>query len=193
MIRALALAQPPSPSRAAPRPADDSAEPARWLRWIAHAAVLPPLPSGIWRLAMSVGVPVGWNHNRGHFAWWAPLYAIVLGGFVEGCALLTLGFVKPWGLRAPRWLPLVGGRRVRAAAAILPATLASVFLTVTCVTSAFRWSHNMSYPVSPHGVAGTVMTAAYAPLLAWGPLLAIATWGYWLRVRPRTHQQGDHV
>jgi hypothetical protein len=36
---------------------------------------------------------------------------------------------------------------------------------------------------SPTGAAAGLMTAAYAPLLAWGPLLGVATLAYWLRRR----------
>jgi hypothetical protein len=41
----------------------------------------------------------------------------------------------------------------------------------------------MGDPEAPQGVAGWVMTACYAPQLAWPPLLAAVTVSYWRRRR----------
>ncbi len=152
----------------------------RWVRWVTHAAVLPPIGSGIWRIAMGFHLPVGW---RGPIPWYGAPYTVVLSAVAETLALLALGFIKPWGVVFPSRLPVIGGRRVHPAAAILPASLASILLTVLGVEGVARWSTVASEPESPRGFAFDVMTAAYAPLVLWGPLLAAATFGYVLRVR----------
>ncbi len=40
---------------------------------------------------------------------------------------------------------------------------------------------NMGDPDAPQGLAGAVLTATYAPMLAWPLLLAALTVAYWLR------------
>ena len=47
----------------------------------------------------------------------------------DGGALLTLGLVRPWGETFPRWIPILGGRRVPPRLAIIPAALVSVLVT----------------------------------------------------------------
>jgi hypothetical protein len=74
---------------------------------------------------------------------------------------------------------------VRPWAAILPASLGALVLTVATTWDATQWfgPDNNGSPDSPHGAAGLLMGVCYAPLLAWGPLLAVATFGYWRRTR----------
>lgn len=80
--------------------------------------------------------------------------------------------------------PGVGG--VPPLAAVLPAGLAAVLLTVVTVTGAAGWSGEFEVAGSPSGAAAGLMTAAYLPLLAWGPLLGVTTLAYWLRRRRRS-------
>jgi len=125
----------------------------RWVRWAAYGAVLAPLPSAVWRLGLAAGLPMGFSADR--------LAA----------------------LDVPGWIPPLGGRRVPPLAAVLPAGLAAVLLTVVTVAGAAGWSREFDVAGSPAGAAAWLMTAAYAPLLAWGPLLGAATLAYWLRRR----------
>jgi hypothetical protein len=181
----MITSQPTTEARAADQPETYS----RWVRWVTHAAVLPPLPSGIWRLAMAVGIPVGFSRDqleRGHVPGWGSLYLVGLSVVGEACALLTLGFIRPWGVVFPRWLPGLGGRRVPPAVAIVPATLAALLLTFVSVQVCLATDKGFQAdpePGFPTGVAALVMLACYLPLLVWGPLLAAATVGYCLRVR----------
>ncbi len=124
--------------------------------------------------------------ERGHVPGWGSLYLIGLSVVSEACALLTLGFIRPWGVVYPRWLPGLGGRRVPPAVAIVPATLAALLLTLVSVQVCLATDQGFQAdpePGFPTGVAALVMLACYLPLLVWGPLLAAATIGYCLRVR----------
>src|SRR5262245_22808147 len=87
----------------------------RWIEWTARAASLTALPSGLWRVALGVVVPVGFS---GHLAdmyspgWSLTPYVIVLSLLAEGLAMLTLGLVRPWGEVVPSWIPFLGGRHI---------------------------------------------------------------------------------
>lgn len=163
----------------------DAAAP-RWIEWTARAASLMALPSGLWRIALGFGVPVGFSGDLAELyrpSWQLASYVIVLSLVVEGLAMLTMGLVRPWGEVMPSWIPFVGGRRVPTLAAVVPASLGALAVTAITFAGAVAWSDPgaMGDPDAPHGLAGAVMTACYAPLLAWGPLLAIVTVAYYFR------------
>ncbi|MFI1941375.1 hypothetical protein ACH44C_30115 [Streptomyces purpureus] len=163
-------------------------EPPRWVVRTAQATALTVLPSGLWRLAAAFGIDTGFSGGwlaDVRFGSWFSLYMITLTLVAEGLALLTLGLVRPWGQVFPNWLPLVGGRRVPTAAAVVPATLGASVLTVIGTLGPLGWNgpENMGHPDSPDGVAYWVMSLCYLPLVAWGPLLFVVTGHYWLRRR----------
>ncbi|MEU6233234.1 hypothetical protein [Kitasatospora sp. NPDC047058] len=166
------------------RPATTAAPAPRWAELAARATVWTTVPSGLWRIAFGLGIPVGFSgefaeaaarHNPG----WGTAYVVVLSALAETLAFLTVGLVRPWGEVVPRWIPLIGGRTVRPLAAVVPAAAGSAVLTWLGMTALFGgWQSNMSDPDAPHGVAGLVMTLCYLPLVAWGPLLALVTFAY---------------
>ncbi|MFI9329575.1 hypothetical protein ACIGZJ_18760 [Kitasatospora sp. NPDC052868] len=164
--------------------ADDVPPAPRWIERAAKAAVWTTVPSGLWRIAFGLGIPVGASGEMAKFAGdqhpgWGAVYAVVLSALAETLAFLTVGLVRPWGRVTPRWLPLIGGRRVRPLAAVVPAALGSAILTYLSVASVCGgWASAMSSPDSPHGFAGLVMTVCYLPLIAWGPLVAAVTADY---------------
>ncbi|GAA3382027.1 hypothetical protein [Cryptosporangium minutisporangium] len=157
-----------------------------WLLWTARAVPLLMLPSGLWRVALGLGIPVGFSGELAElFAapGWITPYVLTLSALAEALALLTLGLVRPWGEVFPRWIPWVGGRVVPVAAAVVPAVLGAVGITVLSLVSASFWfgPENMGDPDAPQGLAGAIMTACYAPQLLWGPLLAVVTVAYYRR------------
>ncbi|MFF3113813.1 hypothetical protein ACFVSN_32060 [Kitasatospora sp. NPDC057904] len=168
----------------APVAAPDVPPAPRWARFAAKAAVLSTVPSGLWRIAFGFGAPVGFSGATAaafdaHQPGWGTVYCVVLSLLAEALAFLTLGLVRPWGLVAPRWVPLLGGRRVRPLAAVVPALLGSAILTDLGATALFGgWARNLAEADSPHGVAAVVMTLAYLPLVAWGPLLGAVAIDY---------------
>ncbi|GAA1570264.1 hypothetical protein GCM10009678_61310 [Actinomadura kijaniata] len=161
-----------------------------WAVWTAHAAALAPLPAGLWRIAMAVGIPVGFDRawlDRAGIPGPGSVWPIVLSLVAEGCALLALGLIRPWGERAPRWLPLVGGRTVRPSAAVVPAAVAAALLTAFGVAFGVKIVRVLagaeSDPAFPDGAAAVVMSLAYVPILLWGPFLAATTLAYHRRRR----------
>ncbi|MFI0355219.1 hypothetical protein [Actinomadura sp. 9N407] len=156
----------------------------RWVVWTARVTALTALPSGLWRFAMGLGVPLGFAEGSDLADFPHPIgtpYVFGLSILVEALALLTLGLVRPWGEVFPRWIPFLGGRRVPTMAAVTAATLGAVAMTLITFLGMGGWLEQMSVPEAPDGAAAVLMTACYAPLLAWGPLLLIVTGAYFLR------------
>jgi hypothetical protein len=92
----------------------------------------------------------------------------------------------------PRWIPLLGGRRVPTKAAVIPATLGAVAVTVLW-TAAFVADFlgvtlsgeptPENFPTKAGGWEAAIFYACYLPLLLWGPLLAAVTFAYARRRR----------
>ena len=152
------------------------------IRRLAHIVPLLTLPSGLWRIALVVGLPLT-NTEVGGF--WMRLYIVSLSLVSEGAALMTLGLVQPWGEVAPRWIPWIGGRRVRPLAAFIPAMTGAMFLTALWSWVFWGIAVNEFYDYF-NGPQGVLVTACYLPLLLWGPLLGVVAVAY-LRRRRRTN------
>ncbi|MCX5208466.1 hypothetical protein OG689_04005 [Kitasatospora sp. NBC_00240] len=168
---------------------------APWAVRVAKVAALTAVPSGLWRIALGVGVPVGFSgateqQMTAHMPGWGTLYVLALSALAETLAFLSLGLVRPWGRVTPRWLPLIGGRRVHPRAAVIPAGLGALAVTAITFAAGFGGWYGpdaMGSPEAPHGLAGLTMTLCYAPLLLWGPLLAVVTVDYHRRSRAGSH------
>ncbi|MER7000333.1 hypothetical protein [Streptomyces sp. NPDC000410] len=169
-------------------PRDATALTPRWVVLAASAVPLVVLPSGLWRMAMAVGIPVGWSGELAKD--WQPgletsSYIILLTLVTEGIAFLTVGLVRPWGERVPSWLPVLGGRRIPVWVVVVPAALGALAATaVTLPMFLGGMPADAGGPDGPQGVAAWIMNACYVPLLLWGPLVAVVTAAYvWRRLR----------
>lgn len=171
----------------------------RWVRLAAYAVPLTVLPSGLWRIAVcTFHLPIA----RGHIsADGAPsglpgipleIYVILLSVVSELVAFTAVGLVSRWGEVFPRWVVPLRGRRVPVLLAVVPAALGATFLTVLWTWTAVTMSLGLRVdgsrltadaPLSLDDWQGLVAVAAYAPLLLWGPLLAVVTVSYWRRRR----------
>lgn len=79
---------------------------APWAVRVAKVAALTAVPSGLWRIALGVGVPVGFSgamerQMTAHMPGWGTLYVLTLSALAESLAFLTLGLVRPWGRVTP--------------------------------------------------------------------------------------------
>ncbi|MFG2055149.1 hypothetical protein ACGFI9_14050 [Micromonospora sp. NPDC048930] len=143
-----------------------------WAVRVAHLIPLVVLPSGLWRIALVAGVPIG---AAAHGAPVRPgfgesAYIVSLSLVSEALALLSLGLVRPWGEVFPRWLPLLRGRRVPPPFAVTVATAGAV--AVTLIWGYAAWGvvvRGNDLGFTPSGFA--LLVACYLPLLLWGPLL----------------------
>lgn len=161
----------------------------RWVVLAAYAASLTPLPSAAWRIALGLGAPLGppWHQEAdtsGPLGMPGLLYMVILSVVSEGLAFLTVGLVSRWGEVVPRWIPFLGGRRVPTLAAVIPAGLGAIVLTVGLLKGMPSFNDFQMPDGTIAHLAGwslVTFTAAYGPLLAWGPLLGIVTVAYYLR------------
>lgn len=163
-------------------PATSVAAPPRWAVRAAHLTTLLVLPSGLWRLVMVLGYPAGYT-EAGFVEFETPIakvWMLTLTVVCELIAVLTVGLVRPWGDVVPRWIPLIGGKRVRPLCAVVPALLGSAVLTVLWGTMPLWWTHPHT-DMTPTG--SIVVGILYQPLVIWGPLTAAVAISYYRRHR----------
>ncbi|MEU6234044.1 hypothetical protein [Kitasatospora sp. NPDC047058] len=152
----------------------------RWTVLAAWATVLCTVPSCVWRLALGVGVDVGFTGRLGELYTGPAIaaYVLLLSVGSQAAACLTLGLVRPWGERVPPWVPRLGGRRIPPVAVIVPAAVGATAVTALCAALTLVPGGPLDNPDFPRGTAGLVMDLCYAPMLAWGPLVGILTVAY---------------
>ncbi len=163
---------------------------ARWGRWATHAAVAVPLVYALTRWAWALGFPLGITEELlregqaiGLWVAGAALATLAVLG-----AILTLGLIQPWGEAFPRWLPVLRGRRVPPALAIVPASLVAVLVTSAGLMF-WRMTLSGGFPLGDLGLLTLDSDwAAIAPELLWplwGAALGAATLAYHFRRRAR--------
>ncbi|MFJ3861708.1 hypothetical protein ACIPRL_36490 [Streptomyces sp. NPDC090085] len=160
----------------------------RWAVHAAHAIPLCVLPSGLWRVALVLGL-AGYDADYQWAVWERP-YVIGLSVVSEGLALLALGLVRPWGEVVPGWVPKLGGRRIPVPAVVIPSALGAALIMMLCAYGVLNQIFGFVEPLNENGEgfptsgpAAWALWTTYAPLLAWGPLLTILTVAYHRRRR----------
>ncbi|MFI0262589.1 hypothetical protein ACH4OW_26530 [Streptomyces sp. NPDC017056] len=167
----------------------------RWARVAAYGIPFLVLPSSVWRIVTVVFLaPDGAGAEGGALPSWLPVevYVCLLSLVSEAVAFTAVGLVATWGEVFPRWLPLVGGRRVPVPGAVVPAALGAVALTALWTVAAVSEARGVTltgeplpsdFPTMGSALGASVFYASYAPLLLWGPLLGALTVAYWRRRR----------
>lgn len=172
----------------------------RWARIAALAVPFTVLPSGLWRIAVfALHLPIvdegdlGPGDGRNDLPGWLPmeLYVVLLSVFSELAAFTAVGLIARWGEVFPRWVPGLRGRRVPVMAAVLPAAIGAVILTVlwtVSIVNGLIFGETIQgrplpdgFPIHFGSWEGIVGVVAYVPLVAWGPLLAAVTVAYFRR------------
>jgi hypothetical protein len=155
-------------------------DPARWGRIAVWVAAGVPVVYAATRFAWALGIPLGFSSAqlRDMAAempgiWWggAALGAMGLAGSV-----LTFGLIRPWGERFPRWIPVLRGRRVPVALAVVPAVAVAM-----AVTSAGLMFGRVLYLDPDPGKLAMMGPGLLWPL--WGAALAAAAVAYRIRRR----------
>lgn len=158
----------------------------RWAAVAAHAVPYAVLPSGLWRLALVAGLPVTKDAGLAGMGVGTSVYVVSLSVVSELLAFLTLGLVRPWGEVFPRWLPLLGGRPVRPAAATGAALAGVAGLCALAGWGLYAWYADLGPGIAASPAQKAVLVACYAPLAAWPPLLGATAVAYWRRRRRTT-------
>ncbi|MFC4945403.1 hypothetical protein [Pseudonocardia sp. GCM10023141] len=96
---------------------------ARWGRAATVVAMLCALPYGLVRMTWLTPWPVGPDAATLAATPEIRLHGLLLGLAALGGAVLTAGLVARWGEVWPRWIPVLRGRPVPVAAAVVPGAL----------------------------------------------------------------------
>jgi len=145
--------------------------PVRWGRWVTYVAAAIPAVYAVTRLAWAAGIPLGIDPARLDGPDVA-LAATGLGGFALIGTVLTIGLVRPWGERFPRWMVGLAGRRVPIKLATVPAT--AVAVAVAAASASFFSDTDVLRQIGSGDLA--VLPMALWPL--WSVTLVLAAYAY---------------
>jgi len=144
---------------------------ARWGRVAAFVAAACALPYFVLRMLWLTPWPLDLTVDDLAASPETRLHGLLLGLAALAGAVLTLGLISRWGEVWPRWMPVVRGREVPVAAAVVPGTLVAVLLTAAAVPMVVQAITERSY--------GLLLIF---PFWLWGPALGLAVLGYaWRR------------
>ncbi|MFE4617923.1 hypothetical protein ACFRJ7_17635 [Streptomyces sp. NPDC056747] len=160
----------------------------RWAMRLAYVLPLLLLPSCLWRLPFALHFEMGQIQERGLPPYWVSIpYVLALSVLTEVTAILAVGLVRGWGEVAPAWIPVIGGRRVRPMAAVVPAVLGGLILTLLFTNvplgdgrrlTAFGVMETVGYT---NDAWETLATICIAPTAVWGPVIIALAIAYYRR------------
>ncbi|MFI6845076.1 hypothetical protein OG535_06395 [Kitasatospora sp. NBC_00085] len=157
--------------------------------WALRLAKLLPfvvLPHCLWRLPFAFDFEMGTvDPSAPPLPWWGAYYVFGLSLLTEALALLCTGLVSGWGETVPAWLPLVGGRRIRPAAAIVPATLGGLGLVALWDPMPLAWFGVLGFHEVPYsnGWWRALAHVCVGPVMLWGPIVLALAYAYGRRRR----------
>lgn len=173
-----------------PPVSDTERPPPRWAVRLAYALPLLLLPSCLWRLPFAVHFEMGQIQDGGMPPYWVSVpYVLGLSALTEVTAILAIGLVRGWGEVAPGWIPFIGGRRVRPLAAVVPAVVGGLVLTVLFTDLPLGDGRRLTlYGVIDtvdysHDAWETLATVCVAPTSLWGPITIALALAYHRRRR----------
>jgi hypothetical protein len=151
--------------------------PGRWVlrhrRVITVVAALGPLPYCLIRLTWLTPWPYGMDPAT--LPTDIRIWGLLLSSGGWAGLVLTIGLIRPWGEIFPRWMPFLAGRRVPIWFAAGPGSFIASVLCVSAIPMI------RSFMVG--GMEGGLISMVIFPFWIWGPMLALAVWGYVLHRR----------
>lgn len=160
----------------------------RWAMRLAYVLPLLLLPACLWRLPFALHFEMGQVQDGGLPAYWLSVpYVLGLSVLTELVAILTIGLVRGWGEVAPAWIPVIGGRRVRPMAAVVPAVLGGLILTFLFTAVPLGDDRDLTlYGVIDsveytNGAWEALAMVVGTPLAAWGPITIALAIAYYRR------------
>ncbi|WP_051854429.1 hypothetical protein [Streptomyces sp. NRRL B-1347] len=160
----------------------------RWAERVAHLIPLVLLPQCVWRLPFAFGFDMGSGTGSIGSLWISVPYVFTLSLLTEALALLSFGLVRGWGEVAPAWVPVVGGRRLHPAVALVPATLGGLGATVLFgpFTLGALGVPGFAFTGFDNGAWELLFRICVLPVGLWGPLVLALTVHYAVRRRAAT-------
>ncbi|GII04017.1 hypothetical protein Pta02_60250 [Planobispora takensis] len=101
----------------------------------------------------------------------------ILGG------ILSLGLISDWGLVYPRWIPVLGGRRVPQWFPLTPTVLGSGLLVGYALTLPVQFPRAIAEASTDDPFTLTGAFIGLPVFLAWMIALPVAGWSYYRRTR----------
>ncbi|KOX15891.1 membrane protein [Nocardiopsis sp. NRRL B-16309] len=152
-------------------------------RWAVAAGVVLALLYPMMRFPWLFGVAPGMSEQDTAMMVSDPstvLIGVGLGSAGVVGAVLMLGLVQRWGVRFPRWMVGLAGRRVPVALAVVPAALVTVALV--------SMGRSVLVQLATEDLSATPLTeqlhsVVFASMALWGAALAVATAAYAVRRR----------
>ncbi|SDQ45163.1 hypothetical protein SAMN04489742_1167 [Arthrobacter crystallopoietes] len=156
----------------------------KWGTPVTLAAAAIPAVYAIIRFAWAAGIPLGissaflrrMQENGMVYA------GLGLASMAFAGTLLTLGLIQGWGSVVPRWVPLLGGRRVPILLAVIPASFVAV-VVVPAGAELIRLGLSGDTGGIPFDWTNWGTIAPAALWIFWGPLLGAAALAYYLKRR----------
>ncbi|SIN13263.1 hypothetical protein SAMN04489832_3283 [Micromonospora cremea] len=163
-------------------------DPARWGAVAVWIAAGVPVLYATTRWAWALGVPFGFSaaelrqmDQELPGIWWV---GAAMGSMGLIGSVLTVGLIRPWGEAFPRWIPVLRGRRVPVALAVVPAMAVAML-----VTSAGLMFARALYVNPSMGNWAAMGPSLLWPV--WGAALAVAAVAYRLRRQTPCARCGD--
>ncbi|WP_190136350.1 hypothetical protein [Streptomyces longispororuber] len=156
----------------------------RWAERVAQVIPLILLPQCVWRLPFAFGFDMGTGTGSIGSLWISVPYVFTLSLLTEALALLSFGLVRGWGEVAPAWVPLVGGRRLHPAVALVPAVAGG--LGATLLFGPFTLGAlglGFSFDQFDSGAWELLFRVCVLPVGLWGPLVLVLAAHYGIRRR----------
>jgi hypothetical protein len=170
----------------APEHSDTERPVPRWALRAAYAIPWMLLPVCLWRLPFAFHFEMGQIGQPSMPPLWLSVpYVFGLSVLSEVAAVLCVGLVRRWGEVVPARVPLIGGRRIRPAAAMIPAALGGLVMSAVSVQMVLGWTGVVERVQYENAWWEALALVVVTPTGAWGPMVLALTYAYHVRRRPQ--------